>query len=136
MGNIEIIKQNLPEDLWESAMKFTISDDFLEKEPNLVILILKSKSLAKDEEKQSWFNLIPMMNEDQMVKLRNILNREKEKIEEIEAKYEKKKNEIKEKYQVKFNAVEYNKKMSNMKNNEEDIREKEIEEADSLLENI
>ena len=117
-------------------MKFTISDDFLEKEPNLVILILKSKSLAKDEEKQSWFNLIPMMNEDQMVKLRNILNREKEKIEEIEAKYEKKKNEIKEKYQVKFNAVEYNKKMSNMKNNEEDIREKEIEEADSLLENI
>ncbi len=136
MANTELIKQKLPETLWETAMKFTISDTFLEKETDLTILILKSKSLAKDEEKQSWFNLIPMMNEDQMGKLRNILTREKDKIAEIEAKYEKKKEEIKEKYQSKFDAVEYSKKMSNMKNNEDNVREKEVEEADSLLENL
>lgn len=136
MANTELIQKKLPQEMWTVAEDYNIPDNFLETEPNLVVLLLKSKSLAKKEEKQSWFNLIPMMNEDQMMKLRNILNREKEKIAEIEAKYEKKKSEIKDKYQARFDAVEYNKKMKNMKNKEEDLREQELEEADSLLENL
>lgn len=136
MANLEIIKHNLPEELWETAMKFDIPDIFLEKESDLVILVLKSRSLAKDEEKQSWFNLVPMMNEDQINKLRDILNREKNKIAEIETKYENKKEEIKEKYKDKFDAVEYQRKMSNMQTNEENIREKENEEAENLLKNL
>jgi len=136
MANTELIKQNLPEDLWKIAMDFNIPDAFLEKESDLVALVLKSKSLAKKEEKQSWFNLVPMMNQDQVEKLRDILTREKNKIAEIEAKYEKKKEEIKEKYQSRFDAVEYNKKMEKMKDKEEDIREKEVEEAENLLENL
>ncbi|HKL44204.1 MAG TPA: hypothetical protein VJ892_02920 [Candidatus Absconditabacterales bacterium] len=136
MANTELIKQNLPEDLWKIAMDFNIPDSFLEKESDLVALVLKSKSLAKKEEKQSWFNLVPMMNQDQVEKLRDILTREKNKIAEIEAKYEKKKEEIKEKYQSRFDAVEYNKKMEKMKDKEEDIREKEVEEAENLLENL
>lgn len=136
MANVELIKQKLPEALWKAAMEFTISDSFLENESELVILILKSKSLAKTEEKQSWFNLIPMMNEDQMWKLRNILTRERDKIAEIESKYEKKKEEIKEKYQARFDSVEYSKKMTKMKNVEANSREQELEEADNLLDNI
>lgn len=136
MANTELIKQNLPEDLWKIAMDFNIPDSFLEKESDLVALVLKSKSLAKKEEKQSWFNLVPMMNQDQVKKLRDILTREKNKIAEIEAKYEKKKEEIKEKYQSRFDAMEYNKKMEKMKDKEEDIREKEVEEAESLLKNL
>ncbi len=136
MANTELIKQKLPENLWKTAMEFNIPDAFLEKESNLVVLVLESKSLSKKEEKQSWFNLVPMMNQDQIEKLRDILTREKDKIAEIEAKYEKKKEEIQEKYQSRFNAVEYNKKMEKMKDKEEDIREKEVEEAEDLLENL
>lgn len=136
MANTELIQQKLPQDLWKVAMDFTIPDAFLEKEPDLVALVLKSRSLAKKEEKQSWFNLVPMMNEDQVEKLRDILTRERDKIAEIEAKYEKKKEEIKEKYQSRFDAVEYNKKREAMQDKEEDIREKEVEEAENLLENI
>ena len=47
MTNIELIKQKLPEDLWKLAMEFTIPESFLEKEPDLVVLILKSRSLDK-----------------------------------------------------------------------------------------
>ena len=136
MANVELIKQRLPEALWNVAMEFTISDSFLENESGLVVLILKSKSLAKKEEKQSWFNLIPMMNEDQKEKLKDILSRERDKIAEIESKYEKKKEEIKEKYQARFDAVEYSKKMSKMKDVESDSREQELEEADNLLDNL
>ncbi len=136
MANVEIIKQKLPQEFWETAMKFDIPDAFLEKESDLVVLVLKSRSLAKDEEKQSWFNLVPMMNEDQINKLRDILTRERDKIAEIEAKYEKKKEEIKDKYQARFDAVEYQNKMSNMQSHEQNIREQEHEEAEDLLKNL
>lgn len=136
MANLDLIKQKLPENLWEIAQKFNIPDNFLENEPNLVVLVLNSRSLSKDEEKQSWFNLVPMMNQEQIDKLRDILQREKDKIAEIEAKYEKKKEEIKDKYQSKFNAVEYEKRIENMKSHEENVREKEEQEAEDLLKNL
>jgi len=136
MANVELIQQKLPQELWQIAMKFNIPDVFLENEIDLVILVLNSRSLAKDEEKQSWFNLVPMMNQDQIDKLRDILTREKDKIAEIEAKYEKKKEEIKNKYQARFDAVEYQRKMSGMKNNEKNVKEQEVEEAEDLLKNL
>jgi hypothetical protein len=136
MANIKIIQQKLPQELWQIAMKFTIPDTFLENEADLVILVLNSRSLAKDDEKQSWFNLVPMMNQDQTNKLRDILTRERDKIAEIEDKYEKKKEEIKDKYQARFNAIEYQKRMSGMKNNEENVREQEVGEAEDLLKNL
>lgn len=136
MANKDLVKKLIPEHLQELAIELNIPDDFLEKETDLVMLVLESRSLSKKEEKQSWFNLVPMMNPEQIEKLRDILTREKNKIAEIEAKYEKKKEEIKEKYESRFDAVKYQEKMEKMKDTEEDVREKEVEEAESLLENI
>jgi hypothetical protein len=98
---ILLIKRHLPEDLWESAQKFTIPEKFLQTMPDLIELVLRSRSMDKHEEKQSRFNLMPMMNEEQMEKLRGILTREKTKLAEIEEKYEQKKVDIKKKYLLK-----------------------------------
>ncbi|HPC34411.1 MAG TPA: hypothetical protein PLP73_02015 [Candidatus Absconditabacterales bacterium] len=136
MANVELIKQKLPQELWERASKFEIPDYFLENHPDAVILVLNSRSLSKDEEKQNRFNLVPMMNEEQISKLKDILIRERDKIAEIEEKYGKKKEEIREKYQARFDAVTYEKTMSNMKNKEELVREQEKEEAEDLLKNL
>jgi hypothetical protein len=62
MANMQLIQEKLPQNLWENAATFNIPDSFLSNEPDLVVLILNSRSLAKKEEKQSWFNLIPIMN--------------------------------------------------------------------------
>jgi hypothetical protein len=64
----------------------------------LITLILESKSMDTEEEKQSRFNLMPMMSKQQISKLNDILTREKQKLAEIETKYEQKKDDIKEKY--------------------------------------
>ncbi|MCK9466812.1 MAG: hypothetical protein M0P94_00640 [Candidatus Absconditabacterales bacterium] len=136
MANTELIKQKLPQELWEKASKFDIPDYFLEDNSDAVILVLNSRSLSKDDEKQNWFNLVPMMNEEQINKLKDILIRERDKIAEIEEKYEKKKEEIKEKYQTRFNAVNYQKTMSTIQTKEELIRDKEQEEAEDLLKNL
>lgn len=136
MANLELIKQKLPQELREKAAKFDITDDFLSNEPDLVVLVLNSRSLANDEEKQSWFNLVPMMNVEQIDKLRDILTRERDKIAEIEAKYEQKKTEIKEQYQEKFNEAAYNDKISNIRNTEEAQRQKEAEEVENLFDDL
>jgi len=53
----------------------------------LVQLVLESKSLEKIEEKQNRFDLYPLMTDEQIDKLEDILTREKEKLQEIENKY-------------------------------------------------
>jgi len=53
MANMNLIKTKLPQELWEKAEKFTIPDEFLITMPNLIVLILNSKSLDNAEEKQS-----------------------------------------------------------------------------------
>ncbi len=131
-----LIKKHLPEDIWEVAWKFSLPEKFLETMPDLIELVLRSRSMDKHEEKQSWFNLMPLMNDEQMAKLRDILTREKNKLAEIEKKYEQKKVEIKKKYLLKRQNMWYIKKVQNIKDQEEVHREQEVEEAESLLENI
>ena len=47
---------------------------------------MESKSLSEHTEKQNWFNLLPIMSEEQVNKLDDILTREKQKLEEIKQK--------------------------------------------------
>ena len=131
-----LIKKCLPEDLWEKAMRFSRPAEFLETMADLIELVLRSRSMDKDEEKQSWFNLLPLMNEEQIAKLNDILTREKQKLQEIEKKYEQKKVEIKKKYLLKRQNMGYAKKMQNIQEKEASTRESEVEEAESLLDSL
>lgn len=134
--SLEIIKKYLPESLRQNAARFTISEEFLKTKTNLVILVLQSRSMDTEQEKQSWFNLMPMMTEEQIAKLNDILTREKIKLAEIEKKYEEKKRNIKEKYIKRRETMWYNKKMESLHTKESAHREEDLEEAEDLLEQI
>ena len=133
MANMDLIKKLLPQDLREKAETFIIPDEFLTTMSDLIVLILNSKSMDNHEEKQSWFNLLPMMNKDQIDKLRDILLREKEKLVEIEQKYEQKKDELKTKYTQKREDMVYSKKMEQIKQEEAEHEKIEDQQADNLL---
>ena len=85
------------------------------------------------EEKQSWFNLLPMMNKDQIDKLKDILTREEQKLAEIEQKYEQKKDELKTKYTQKWEGMVYTKRMEEIKQQEAEHDKIEDQQADNLL---
>ncbi len=104
--------------------------------PDLIVLVLESRSMDKAEEKQSWFNLMPMMNDEQIAKLNDILTREKQKLQEIEQKYEQKKIEIKKKYLLRRQNMGYVKKVQDIKAQEAQAQQVENQEADSLLQNL
>mgnify|MGYP006984237936 FL=1 len=130
MTNLALIQTKLPENLWGMAQTFTIDDNSLNQYSDLVVLILNSKSLSDNAEKQNWFNLLTIMNEEQTLKLKEILTREKEKLEEINQKYAKKQEEINWKYQQIFNQ------QAQLQAKENINRQQELEEADNLLAQI
>jgi len=133
MALIDLIKQHLSEELREQAQEFAIPEEYFEKDVELISMILRSKSIDTTEEKQNWFNLLSMMNEEQVDKLRGILTKEKKKLEEIEQKYQKKKQEIKDKYLNKREESWYIKKVSKIKEEEENFEKKDEAEAEELL---
>lgn len=133
---MSLIKQFLPKDLWEIAWTFDIPDEFLQEDVDLIILILRSKSIESKEDKQNWFNLLALMTSEQIEKLRNILLKERKKIEEIEAKYEKKKIDIKKKFLEKWQEMWYMKKVDEIHEKEWKLKTEEEEEAEKLLDMI
>jgi hypothetical protein len=132
----ENIKRFLPEDLRNVALNYSITDDMLENNTDLVILVLGSKSISEPKEKQSWFDLYSLMNQDQIDKLRDILTREKEKLAEIEAKYQAKQEEIRKKYEETYASGAYQQQQDKIRDSEKSSREQEAVEADALLDQI
>ncbi len=135
-NNQTLIQKFLPKNFREIANQFTIPAKFIQEMPNLITLVLASKSMDTHEEKQSWFNLLPMMSPEQITKLNDILTREKIKLAEIEKKYEEKKNTIKEKYVKRRETMWYNKTIDAIKEKEAAFEKKDDAEADKLLENL
>lgn len=136
MTDINLVKKYLSQEIWDYANSFQIPDEFLIDYPQLIEMVLRSKSIDTNDEKQNWFNLLPIMNDEQIDKLKWILVREKEKLDEIENKYEQKKVEIKKKYLMKWQKMWYFKKVSEIHENEEKAKSQEEEEAEKLLEMI
>ena len=136
MATQEDIVKLLPNHLHSVAMNYTIPEDMLENNTDLVVLVLESKSINEPKEKQSWFDLYSLMNQDQIDKLRDILTREKEKLAEIEAKYQAKQEEIKKKYEQTYASGAYQQQQDKIRDSEKSSREQEEVEADALLSQI
>ncbi len=136
MADVTLIQQYLPEELWEIAKKYDIPESYLQNDPALISMVLQSRSIDTEEEKQNRFNLLPLMNEEQIEKLRSILVKEKTKLKEIEEKYEKKKQEIKQKYLNKREDSWYAEKVWEMKQQEKLHAQQDAEAADDLLDMI
>lgn len=134
--NATLVQKYLPEDLWQTAAGYTIPDEFLEDAPDLIELILRSRSIDTTQEKQNWFNLLPLMNATQLEKLRAILVKEKTKLQEIEEKYEGKKQEIKKKYLQKWQEMWYVKQVSVVQEQESSEKAKDDQDAEALLSSV
>ena len=136
MTSQESITKYLPENLHSIAATFNIPNDMLETNADLVVLVLESKSISDYKEKQSRFDLYPLMNQEQIDKLRDILTREKEKLAEIEAKYQARQEEIRKKYEETYASNTYQQHQQQIRESEKASRQQEEVEADALLSQI
>ena len=69
----------------EIAM-FGIPEEWISKNITLVNLILRTESM-KDEERKYWFQLLPVMNEEQVTRLQTILQNERDQLATLDSTY-------------------------------------------------
>ncbi len=77
----------------DDDVKVVIPDETKEKYPDLVKMIMDSKSM-NNQERNYWLQVLPVMTEEQVQELRDILETEIKKLAEIEKKYGKKKEKV------------------------------------------
>lgn len=95
---------------------FEISDEIQAHYPDLIKLILNTKSMD-DHERQYWFDIMPSMSDEQIDRLFEILDTEKKKLEQLEMNYEKEIKTLNEKHLVEwqsFQSNEYKQKIAKM----------------------
>lgn len=81
----------------DEVTKFGIPTALLQKNPVLVDLILKTESM-QDEERKYWFALLPNMTAEQVTKLQNILQNERDQLAALDAKYDSEIQKLNEKH--------------------------------------
>ncbi len=70
----------------QDPIQVIIPDETKTRFPDLTKMILESKSM-NNQERNYWLQVLPVMTEEQVTELRNILETEVKKLAEIEAKY-------------------------------------------------
>ncbi len=104
--------------------------------PDLIALIINSKSIDTVQEKTSWFALLPLMNDEQIARLNDILTREKAKLSEIQQKFDKDNVEVKKKYLMKRQQVNQNLWVQKTKEEEAAAAQQDTAQADELISKI
>ena len=119
----------------EDIEKFDISEDFAKTNPALVDLILKTESM-KDEERKYWFQLLPIMTEEQVKKLEDILQNEQSQLAELDAKYESEVSKLNNQPATQWKAEEARKKREEIARREQQHQQKEASKEQDILDQL
>lgn len=115
-----------------SASKFHIPTAVKEDYPELIPLIIQTESMD-DEEREYWFQILPIMTDDQVEKLREILANEKQQLAKLDAEYETELAKINEKHINEWQAFEYEQEREELQQKEKAFEAGETSLEDDLL---
>ncbi len=112
--------------------EFDIPDMVKKTYPDLVPLILETESM-NDDERQYWFQILPIMTEDQVKKLREILANEKNQLAEIDKQYNREVKQINEQHVAEWKEFEKKDKRDQLIEKEKKTEEEEAKAQEELL---
>ena len=114
---------------------FSIPQDVKDKYPDLIALILESASM-NDDERQYWFSILPIMTQDQVTRLREILTTEKQKLAEIDQKYQKQLDDVNQKHLIEWQAMKAKEQKQKLEQAEQKTKSVEEKEGENLLDQL
>jgi hypothetical protein len=85
--------------------KFTIPKVVVQKFPELIELIKGTESM-NDDERQYWFQILPIMTDEQIAKFREILQNEKDQLAKLDQEYEEELKKINQRHSAEWKASE------------------------------
>lgn len=118
-----------------AGSQFTVPPEVTEKYPDLVELIKGSASM-NDSERQYWFSILPIMTADQVSRLREILTTEKQKLAEIDKKYQKQLQGVNEKHLIEWQAMKMKESKKKVAAAESQAKGGEEQQSEELLKQL
>ena len=113
----------------------TVPEETKKKFPDLIDLILKSESM-NDEERQYWINILPIITQDQIQNLRDILDNERRQLAAIDQKYAQEIERIGQTQSVAQTEEERRQKRTDRQSQENANEREEEQVAEDLLKKI
>ena len=114
---------------------YHIPDDVRQQYPRLVELIVATESMNYDE-KEYWFSILPIMTDDQVSKLQNILETERQKLEALNQKYQQQTTSLNDKHLIEWQAFNRKEQAAKHQRREAVEEQKESAEEAALLQEI
>ncbi|MBN1494888.1 hypothetical protein JW911_04100 [Candidatus Peregrinibacteria bacterium] len=115
-----------------AAAKFNIPAVVKDHYPALIPLILETESMD-DQERDYWFQMLPIMTDEQIDKLKEILLSEKEQLAKLDADYEAELKKIDEKHLQEWKQFEQKQKTEEIQKKEAAAQVQEQETEEELL---
>ena len=112
---------------------FTIADSIQNEHPKLIELILWTESMDSGE-KQYWFDILPSMTPEQVQKLYNILETEKQKLDELENKYQQEIEQLNDKHIIDNQSIQAAESRRKIQEKEQSDKKNNTKKADDILE--
>ncbi len=114
---------------------YNIPDVVLKKFPDLVEMIKKTESMSK-EERNYWFQILPIMTEEQVVRLRKILQDEADQLSKLDTQYQSELSKLNEKHMKEWNEFERSKQREDLKQKEAVTQKEEVQTQEDLLKKL
>ncbi len=115
--------------------KYNVPALVKEKFPDLIELIKTTESM-NDEERDYWFQVLPIMTEDQIQKFRTILVNEKEQLARLDHEYEDHIEKLNEKHMIEWKEFESKQKRDAIATAEATTQKKEEQTEEALLQQL
>lgn len=111
---------------------YKIPEVVKEKFPDLVQLILDTESMSK-EERNYWFQILPIMTGEQVDRLRNILAEEKAQLAKLDSEYQEELSKLNQKHLEEWDAFERKESRERLKTQEAAAEAKEASAEEDIL---
>ncbi len=114
---------------------YKIPEIVKEKFPQIIKMILETESMSK-EERNYWFQILPIMTNEQVERLRNILIEEKEQLTKLDDKYQEELSRLNEKHLREWDEFERKQEREKLKVAEAQYEQEEAEKEEDILEEL
>jgi hypothetical protein len=89
-----------------------------------------------DEEREYWFQILPIMTEEQIKKFRDILVNEKDQLSRLDKEYEEELQKLNEKHIIEWKEFEAREKRKSLTTAEQTSKAQEKSEEEELLKRL
>lgn len=118
-----------------NGQTYTLPPNVREKFPDLMKLIKETESM-NDEEREYWFQILPIMTEEQIKKFLDILVNEKNQLAKLDKEYETELTKLNEKHMIEWKAFESKEKRKALTDEEQKSKAAEQAQEEDLLKRL